>query len=69
MRKLCFFSYMASPHQVRFQPFLQKYYDSYFFFYEALAGRQSWWKVDLGARCKVLDCWFRWKSKYITLIQ
>ena len=67
MKKICFISHMASPHQVRFQPFLQKYFDSYFYFYERLAGRQSWWAVELGDRCKVMNCWFRWKSKYITL--
>ena len=52
---------------MRFQPYLQKYYDSYFFFYDYIGGRQSWWKVDLGERCKILPCWFKWHSKYLTL--
>ena len=68
MKKLVFFSYIASPHQVRFQPYLQKYYDSYFFFYEELGDRQKWWRVDLGDRCKVLNCWFKWRCKYVTFL-
>ena len=62
MKKICFISHMASPHQVRFQPFLQKYFDSYFYFYERLAGRQSWWAVELGDRCKVMNCCLRFNE-------
>lgn len=67
MKKLCFISYIASPHQVRLEPYLQKYFDTYFFFYDRLGSRQSWWKVDLGERCKVLPCKFKWHAKYLTL--
>lgn len=67
MKRLCFISYIASPHQVRLEPYLQKYYDTYFFFYDDLGGRQSWWKVDLGERCKILPCKFKWHAKYLTL--
>lgn len=66
MKKLCFISSIASPHQVRFERYLQKYYDTYFFFLDQIGNRQSWWKVDLGDRCKVLPCWFKWHFKYFT---
>ena len=67
MKKLVFFTTVASPHQVRFIPYLRKYYDADFYFYDQLGGRQSWWKVDLGEHGHLLPCKFKWHSKYFTL--
>ena len=66
MRKLVIFSMMASPHQVRFVPHLAKYFDVQHYFYDRLANRQSFWRVDLGDRCHILPCKFKWHSKFVT---
>lgn len=66
MKKVVFITMIASPHQVRFVPALAKYFDVQHYFYERLGGRQSFWQVDLGDRCHILPCKFRWKSKYFT---
>jgi len=67
MKKLVIFSMMASPHQVRFVPYLARYFDVQHYFYDRLANRQSFWKVDLGDRCHILPCKFKWRSKFLTL--
>ena len=66
-KKLVIFSMMASPHQVRFVPYLAKYFDVQHYFYDNLADRQAFWRVDLGDRCHILPCRFKWKAKYFTL--
>ena len=67
MKKLVIISMMASPHQVRFVPYLAQYFDVQHYFYERLAGRQKFWEVDLGERCHILPCKFKWRAKYFTL--
>ena len=67
MRKLVFFSAIASPHWVRFNPHLRTVYDAEFYFYERSAGRQSFWEVPLGEHCHVLGARFSWKRRYCTL--
>ena len=54
--KLVYISHMVSPHQVKYCYALQKYFDAYFLFYEkAERTRGSWWDVELGDRCEVLN--------------
>lgn len=67
MKKLVMITMVASPHQVRFVPFLAKYFDVQHYFYDELGGRQSFWKIELGERCHVLPCYFKWRCKYLTL--
>lgn len=56
MKKLGFISSIAAPHQVRFCDALQDYFDARFYFYEQPdRTRGSFWRVDLGERCKVLE--------------
>lgn len=66
MKKLVIISMTASPHQVRFVPYLAQYFDVQHYFYSRLGGRQDFWKVDLGSRCHILPCWFKWRAKYLT---
>lgn len=67
MKKLVFISMVASPHQVRFIPHLRRYFDAEFYFYERLASRQKWWKVDLGEHGHILKCQIKWRAKYLSL--
>ncbi len=67
MKKLVFISMVASPHQVRFIPYLRRFFDAEFYFYDRLSSRQSWWRVDLGEHGHVLNCSFKWRMKYFTL--
>lgn len=54
--KLVFISSIAAPHQVEFCKALQHYFDARFWFYEHPdRTRGAWWRVDLGAYCKVLE--------------
>jgi glycosyltransferase involved in cell wall biosynthesis len=56
MKRLVYISHIASPHQVKFCYTLQEYFEAEFWFYEHLSyERASWWRVDLGDKCKVLD--------------
>ena len=66
MKKLVMITMVASPHQVRFVPYLAKYFDVQHYFYEQLGGRQSFWETELGDRCHVLPCHFKWRGKYLT---
>lgn len=66
MKKLVIISMMASPHQVRFVPYLAHYFDVQHYFYERLANRQKFWEVGLGERCHILPCKFKWRAKYFT---
>lgn len=62
-KKLVYISSMVSPQQVGFCNALQDYFDAHFWFYEyAVRTRGSWWDVDLGKYCKVLDRVFFLKS-------
>jgi len=60
MNKLVFVSDIATPQQIKFCKALQKYYKAHFFFYDSSnASRGSWWSIDLGENCLVLnDTWF-----------
>jgi glycosyltransferase involved in cell wall biosynthesis len=55
-KKLVFISSIAVPHQIKFCNALQDYFDSCFWFYEYPdRTRGTWWRMDLGRYCKVLD--------------
>lgn len=55
-KKLAFLSSIAVPHQIGFCNALQDYLDARFWFYEYPdRTRGTWWRVDLGKHCKVLD--------------
>ena len=60
MDKLVFISDIATPQQIKFCKALQKYYKAHFFFYDSPnESRGSWWSIDLGENCSVLDdTWF-----------
>jgi glycosyltransferase involved in cell wall biosynthesis len=56
MPKLLFISSIAVPHQVKFCYALQNYFNAEFWFYEMPdRTRGAWWRVDLGANCKLLN--------------
>lgn len=68
MKTLLIISATASPHQVRFVPFLAKYFNVQHYFYDRVSRiRQSFWRVELGERCHLLPCKFKWHAKYITV--
>lgn len=53
--KLLFLSSIATPQQIKFCEALQDYFNARFWFYEYPdRTRGSFWRVDLGAHCKVL---------------
>jgi glycosyltransferase involved in cell wall biosynthesis len=55
-KKLLFISSVATPQQIKFCEALQDYFDAEFWFYEySDRTRGEFWRVDLGAHCKVLD--------------
>jgi len=55
-KKLIYVSSIAVPHQVKLCEVLQDYFDTGFWFYEYPdRTRGAWWRVDLGAHCKVLQ--------------
>ncbi|MDD2768306.1 MAG: glycosyltransferase [Methylococcus sp.] len=54
--KLVFISDVATPQQIKFCNELQAYCDAKFLFYEAPERtRGSFWRIDLGSHCEVLD--------------
>jgi glycosyltransferase involved in cell wall biosynthesis len=56
VRRLLFLSYIAAPHQIGFCRAMRRHYDAEFWFYERLSPeRASWWKVEPGEHCKVLE--------------
>lgn len=59
--KLVFISDLATPQQIKFCNALQSYMDAEFWFYEAAERtRGSFWTIELGKHCKVVDdVWFR----------
>ena len=62
-RKLVYISSVAVPQQIGFCNALQEHFDAQFWFYEHSARtRGTWWDVDLGEHCKVLDHVFFLKS-------
>jgi glycosyltransferase involved in cell wall biosynthesis len=55
-QKLLFLSSTNSPHQVKFCNALQDFFSAEFWFYESVTRvRGSWWQVELGAHCRVLN--------------
>lgn len=64
MKKMVMFSIRASSNQVRFVPFLAKYFDVHHYFYKDVDA--AWKKVPLGDRGHLLDCWFKWHSRFFT---
>jgi len=53
---LVYISLVAVPHQIGFCNALQEYFDARSWFYEYPdRTRGAWWRVDLGAYCKVLE--------------
>lgn len=67
MKKLVYISSIAAPHQVKLCYALQKYFDTEFWFYDEIGSRASWWKIDLGDKCKIIPTPFKWRSKFATL--
>jgi glycosyltransferase involved in cell wall biosynthesis len=66
-KKLVYISYIAAPHQVKLCYAIQKYFDAEFWFYDYTGSRASWWRIDLGDKCKVLpNVLFKKSSRYIT---
>lgn len=62
-KKLAFISSIAVPHQVGLCNALQDYVDARFYFYEQPdRTRGSFWRVDLGKYCKILDPVYYTKS-------
>lgn len=57
---------MASPHQVKFCYALGRHFETEFWFYEQLTPqRASWWKIELGDRCKILPrVWMKRSGRY-----
>jgi glycosyltransferase involved in cell wall biosynthesis len=56
MRRLLFISSIATSQQIKFCEALQNYFGAEFWFYEYPdRTRGSWWRVELGAHCKVMD--------------
>ena len=66
MKKICFFSPIASPHHVRFCDYLRKYFDAEFYFYDRTGGRQAFWAIPLGEHCHILPTKFKWHSRFFT---
>jgi len=65
--KLVFISTRIAPYQVKLCYALQEYFDAELWFYEGTGGRPSWWNVDLGDKCKVLNgVFYKRNAKYIT---
>ncbi len=55
-KKLVFISNMAAPYQIKFCYGLQPYFNAEFWFHVQLeSNRQSWWKIELGEKCKILS--------------
>ena len=62
-KKLAFISSIAVPHQVGLCNALQYYVDARFYFYEQPdRTRGSFWRVDLGKHCNILDPVYYTKS-------
>jgi glycosyltransferase involved in cell wall biosynthesis len=55
-KKLLYLTSIAVPHQISFCNALQDYFDAHIWFYEHPdRTRGTWWRVDLGKNCKVLE--------------
>jgi glycosyltransferase involved in cell wall biosynthesis len=66
-KKIVYISAIAAPHQIKLCYALQEYFDAEFWFYDKLGQRASWWLIDLGDRCKVLEkVKFKSSAKYFT---
>ncbi|MCH7664098.1 MAG: glycosyltransferase, partial [Chloroflexi bacterium] len=56
MKKFLYISSIATSKQVKFCAALQEYFDAEFWFYEYPdRTRGSWWRVELGSHCRVLE--------------
>jgi glycosyltransferase involved in cell wall biosynthesis len=69
MRKLLFIGNMAAPYQVKLCRALQAFYATEFWFHTALEpDRPEWWRLDLGADCKILGhVQFARQRRYLSL--
>ncbi len=67
-KKLVFISSIAAPYQINFSYALNQYFDSEFWFYDALGKRDSWWaNTKLGPFCKIIPkVSFTNSSRYFT---
>lgn len=55
-KKLVYLSSLATPQQIKFCAAMQEHFDAQFWFYEsAVRTRGSFWAVDPGPSCRVLD--------------
>lgn len=54
MKKLVFISNMPAPYQVKFCYALNEYFDAQFWFYEPVTGRDSFWQVPAGDKCRII---------------
>ena len=67
MKKLLFISSVATPQQIKFCNALQDYFDTEFWFYEYPdRTRGSFWRVDLGKHCRVLNPVYFFESGWFT---
>lgn len=66
MRKLLYLGPVATPYQVRIVPFMRKYFDAEYYFYDRIGVRQKFWCVELGDHAHILPCQFKWHSRYFT---
>lgn len=65
--KLVFISNIPAPYQVKFSDALSRYFDTQFWFYDKIRGRDSWWELPMGDHCRIIpDVLFREKARYYT---
>lgn len=67
MKKLVFLSTVASPHQVKYVPYLRKYYDAEFYFYTNKTSNKFWENIKMGDHAHLLPCIFRWHGRFLSL--
>lgn len=67
MKKLVFLSTVASPHQVKYVPYLRKYYDAEFYFYTNKTSNKFWANIKLGDHAHLIPCIFRWHGRFLSL--
>lgn len=65
--RIVFLTSIASPHQIRYNEALQKYFDATFLFYDQIGSRPKWWTIKLPEKCYVLNhVMFKNKARYLT---
>lgn len=68
MKKVVFLSCIPTPHWLRFVPYIRKFVDARFYYYESGdCGRPNWWVEGLGEFSCILPKPFVWRYKYFTL--